>query len=249
MRGARCNRAGQNARGRIIPACAGSTITCFRTILRPRDHPRACGEHVTWASSSQAMPGSSPRVRGAPNSVLVHYPDVGIIPACAGSTSRRNRRCRVRGDHPRVCGEHQKALMEYVRRSGSSPRVRGALCSTGRLTISARDHPRVCGEHAMCSDASGARVGSSPRVRGARSYVESRNSPVGIIPACAGSTVGLRSLTRSRWDHPRVCGEHQHDQGGYKRQGGSSPRVRGAPVRRRSRGPAGGIIPACAGST
>ena len=31
----------------IIPACAGSTITCFRTISRLRDHPRMCGEHVS----------------------------------------------------------------------------------------------------------------------------------------------------------------------------------------------------------
>ena len=208
VRGARTMVVSSSPPHGIIPACAGSTLQSSRTKCTRTDHPRVCGEHHYLLQDDITSPGSSPRVRGAPNSVLVHYPDVGIIPACAGSTSRRNRRCRVRGDHPRVCGEH-----------------------------------------AMCSDASVARVGSSPRVRGARSYVESRNSPVGIIPACAGSTVGLRSLTRSRWDHPRVCGEHQHDQGGYKRQGGSSPRVRGAPVRRRSRGPAGGIIPACAGST
>ena len=74
-------------------------------------------------------------------------------------------------------------------------------------------------------------------------------SSMRIIPADAGSTwAGTVVLTR-QWDHPRGCGEH-HGQlhGGGQRQG-SSPRMRGARRRSRLARPAGGIIPADAGST
>ena len=72
---------------------------------------------------------------------------------------------------------------------------------------------------------------------------------VGIIPACAGSTLTL-AVSRSRArDHPRMCGEHPI-QGKPARVGtGSSPHVRGALAQRHGTIVASGIIPACAGST
>ena len=75
------------------------------------------------------------------------------------------------------------------------------------------------------------------------------DSPVWIIPACAGSTgpaASRRSLSR---DHPRMCGEHgEHIMVGQSLTG-SSPHVRGALATPRTRGQETGIIPACAGST
>ena len=72
----------------IIPACAGSTTAVASTCAARWDHPRVCGEHVKYDVGGSAIRGSSPRVRGA----LALHPcgvdDGGIIPACAGSTSR-----------------------------------------------------------------------------------------------------------------------------------------------------------------
>ena len=71
----------------IIPACAGSTVSW--RIRRPpcRDHPRMCGEHNRGSSFGQSHKGSSPHVRGARQSRSLINLSLGIIPACAGSTS------------------------------------------------------------------------------------------------------------------------------------------------------------------
>ena len=76
------------ARG-IIPAYAGSTRPGQRYDSRGGDHPRVCGEHVAGAVGETAYQGSSPRMRGAPNSVNAERDAKGIIPAYAGSTPRR----------------------------------------------------------------------------------------------------------------------------------------------------------------
>ena len=111
----------------IIPACAGSTLA--RNAMRPirRDHPRMCGEHADRAGVGAVGAGSSPHVRGARNANAAESPSSGIIPACAGSTESTLKRLVIRGDHPRMCGEHVHvdALLRQGR--GSSPHVRGAL--------------------------------------------------------------------------------------------------------------------------
>ena len=72
---------------------------------------------------------------------------------------------------------------------------------------------------------------------------------LGIIPADAGSTRRSASMTTSREDHPRGCGEHPGFQGAGDGCGGSSPRMRGAPRFPVRPSPWNGIIPADAGST
>ena len=49
-----------------------------------------------------------------------------IIPACAGSTSRRYFFLIFLRDHPRMCGEHTEGAWRRVYKQGSSPHVRGA---------------------------------------------------------------------------------------------------------------------------
>ena len=71
----------------------------------------------------------------------------------------------------------------------------------------------------------------------------------GIIPAYAGSTHAGRRRGVRAGDHPRVCGEHHPAKEAASLGGGSSPRMRGAPVDLLERGVAPGIIPAYAGST
>ena len=70
-----------------------------------------------------------------------------------------------------------------------------------------------------------------------------------IIPADAGSTGRCNGRPPNRWDHPRGCGEHRSGAAAASLVGGSSPRMRGAPVAAAVQSAAGGIIPADAGST
>ncbi len=152
---------------------------------------------------------------------------------------------------------------------GSSPLVRGALREDGRVEfregiIPARagstvctvhhdlqreDHPRSCGEHVPRVTVAPSRRGSSPLVRGAPFVFVLVPRDTGIIPARAGSTsTSFRSRCRL-WDHPRSCGEHQSVHLSVPLMMGSSPLVRGAPVRPLVRPAHDGIIPARAGST
>ena len=107
----------------------------------------------------------------------------------------------------------------------------------------------MCGEHRVGVSDLVPVEGSSPHVRGALSLEMAFIVSGGIIPACAGSTHRRGCLSRTSWDHPRMCGEHADKVDQQVVDTGSSPHVRGArndPSRPR---PERGIIPACAGST
>ena len=132
-----------------------------------RDHPRGCGEHNTPNSQSVVLPGSSPRMRGARRWCHDRTQQEGIIPADAGSTGQRTLAKWIPKDHPRGCGEHMAPGTDNQCRLGSSPRMRGAHCSSLIQPGNSRiipadagsthlwllgpvlfvDHPRGCGEH------------------------------------------------------------------------------------------------------
>ncbi len=174
-----------------------------------------------------------------------------IIPAYAGSTgvdgipedprggsSPHTRGARylsalplhVRGDHPRIRGEHRATSWpprkdpgiipayagstQYgnamdVHVGGSSPHTRGARRRHGGHQLGAGIIPAYAGSTHIVENSRMSLLGSSPRTRGARR--------------------GRTSSTGARWDHPRVRGEHP----------GVAAAVRGR----------AGIIPAYAGST
>ena len=192
----------------IIPAYAGSTLVSGLPANVDRDHPRVCGEHRDTGSCHDCATGSSPRMRGARSEAQEAVADAGIIPAYAGSTSRRALRTQPMRDHPRVCGEHRLLTALHLFQSGSSPRMRGALLnkslfehilgiipayagSTAHIVVQIarrRDHPRVCGEHCEPAREAFDAMGSSPRMRGAPDFVIVKATQGGIIPAYAGST-------------------------------------------------------------
>ena len=152
----------------------------------------------------------------------------GIIPADAGSTRPLKCRSQTVQDHPRGCGEHRVFKVLARLTLGSSPRMRGALCSLlGPIPypriipadagstdwVKSRigkyeDHPRGCGEHTVLPDAKQLKEGSSPRMRGARGQRFCAGCKKRIIPADAGSTRSAPAQGRSSGDHPRGCGEH-----------------------------------------
>ena len=107
----------------------------------------------------------------------------------------------------------------------------------------------MCGEHWSQCRVCAPVEGSSPHVRGALVSSFIKTIQCGIIPACAGSTLGMGNWCRFRWDHPRMCGEHKSMAFCVGTLRGSSPHVRGAPVVHGLLDGLGGIIPACAGST
>ena len=107
----------------------------------------------------------------------------------------------------------------------------------------------MCGEHRSIVGIGVACQGSSPHVRGARKDSPLRRCHSGIIPACAGSTRCILITMWNRWDHPRMCGEHDFQPFVISFGLGSSPHVRGARFPNGGRVPLAGIIPACAGST
>ena len=166
------------------------------------------GEHEGGTAKPQMGVGSSPHARGAPDVALERAVELGIIPACAGSTGHRYRRGYVSQDHPRMRGEHRSDRLSSASRRGSSPHARGArdrrlqqarqegiipACAgstpeTTDIHGHHRDHPRMRGEHLCSRQSPSAATGSSPHARGARLLPQSPVRLLGIIPACAGST-------------------------------------------------------------
>ena len=166
-------------------------------------------------------------------------------------------------------GEHSSSAATIATAVGSSPHARGApvnlvvlqlhqgiipACagSTPSCTDASRprrDHPRMRGEHIVRHPVLSIVRGSSPHARGALVGFARAPDCDGIIPACAGSTACAPTPCGTRWDHPRMRGEHLVMIWTTLGMMGSSPHARGAPQRPAYLGCLGGIIPACAGST
>ena len=91
--------------------------------------------------------------------------------------------------------------------------------------------------------------GSSPHARGPPQAVSLGAIVLGIIPACAGSTISLGQGTVLIEDHPRMRGVHMGLSMPTLTTLGSSPHARGPHIDRRGVTLCNRIIPACAGST
>ena len=232
------------------------------------DHPRVCGECVSFLPIERSGEGSSPRVRGMPRSSGRPVTASGIIPACAGNAFGFTRGKLGTTDHPRVCGECADVNERIKLGPGSSPRVRGmhgpVQCRGGRAGIipacagnacppsltatGSPDHPRVCGECVGVSARIARGYGSSPRVRGMRVPRPGEVVRPGIIPACAGNALAATLRGVDGGDHPRVCGECSIQRARSSPGRGSSPRVRGMRLAGEHRPHGLRIIPACAGN-
>ena len=165
-------------------------------------------------------------------------------------------------------GEQRAAVRASGDEQGSPPRARGAgwrrpsagccgritpACAgsrSGRSRAGPRppDHPRVRGEQPWTSAVQSGRRGSPPRARGAGPWARASCWPVGITPACAGSSTQPAPPASAAPDHSRVRGEQRQVGHTSRCPEGSPPRARGAgdALPHRERG--SGITPACAGS-
>ena len=147
MRGKQGAMVCRKVSARIIPAHAGQTGTLPGRWSVSSDHPRACGANSHIVVFPWVGGGSSPRMRGKPNPVSYRFYHCGssprmrgklmvkikrveiirIIPAHAGQTMTCVMRLRSRSDHPRACGANLTNSAAPIRRTGSSPRMRGKL--------------------------------------------------------------------------------------------------------------------------
>ena len=152
------------------------------------------------------------------------------------------------GSSPHTRGA-QEARRPRRRESRIIPAYAGSTCTSRRLGARRWDHPRIRGEHVIPSRNVNGVTGSSPHTRGALRAEPSRRPDVRIIPAYAGSTQRRIPLPRGLRDHPRIRGEHGHDETHFRGDLGSSPHTRGAHLLQPLRACDHGIIPAYAGST
>ena len=250
MRGAGGFHFARFRRFRITPADAGSR-EAGRTRRPERwDHPRGCGEQAQLQTTFSDNVGSPPRMRGAERADARPAPRRRITPADAGSSLIGLLiRARAR-DHPRGCGEQPRTRPRKTLRSGSPPRMRGAVplviraLRGTRITPAdagssydkfvqlsrGRDHPRGCGEQFPQCMRTFQPPGSPPRMRGAGAHQIAHQSESGITPADAGSSREPRGFDHQCWDHPRGCGEQVRLSIPLAIRAGSPPRMRGAVV-------------------
>ena len=232
-------------------------------------HPRGCGEHGAAIGLGIGWYGSSPRVRGTRYRNSRERENPRFIPAGAGNTRpTAGEKCSV-SVHPRGCGEHPTPFLSVAIAHGSSPRVRGTrsyVVPSGPVrrfipagagntnppidrVIAVPVHPRGCGEHTGLTRPLRRSCGSSPRVRGTRRGLYSTTVCRRFIPAGAGNTFAIFLSVPSTPVHPRGCGEHRCAGTSPSNASGSSPRVRGTPLRNADEPAPCRFIPAGAGNT
>ena len=172
---------------------------------------------------------------------------LGITPACAGKSTVVAVVVEDNKDHPRMCGEKDKAKEMGATTKGSPPRVRGKAwgrCCPDRLRW---DHPRVCGEKGSSGITVTCSLGSPPRMRGKGPAGQILVVSVGITPACAGKSRSQPRLPCTGRDHPRACGEKRFASASLDAYWGSPPRMRGKDALPRPLPQKQGITPAYAG--
>ena len=110
---------------RITPAYAGKRVRCSQQALPRTDHPRMCGEKSKTKDTAAYTPGSPPHVRGKVQNQETLSARDGITPACAGKRELRSASGSACKDHPRMCGEKGRTLLQLIPDLGSPPHVRG----------------------------------------------------------------------------------------------------------------------------
>ncbi len=109
----------------IIPAYAGTTSPRRGRAFSARDHPRLRGDHLNGETVPIDRRGSSPPTRGPLRRRGQDRHAQGIIPAYAGTTTASAELAELRGDHPRLRGDHSDRSPSSALSMGSSPPTRG----------------------------------------------------------------------------------------------------------------------------
>ncbi len=212
---------------RITPAHAGTIFSALKFELRTWDHPRACGDYLSWLFFILLRLGSPPRMRG-----LCEYPwrtifRAGITPAHAGTIFFvLNPPLVILGSPPRMRGL-SFCKSDIFQGVGITPAHAGTIAFgfLGRLYL--RDHPRACGDYRKAKFNGGSVPGSPPRMRGLFHSFSIYVYRGGITPAHAGTIIGDEFIVSSTRDHPRACGDYHFAKVTFSKVLGSPPRMRG----------------------
>ena len=212
---------------RFIPACAGNTSSLVSSESPWAVHPRMRGEHYATHCACSGGGGSSPHARGTPP--VLNKGDVftRFIPACAGNTITWQVPSFWKAVHPRMRGEHQRAVTDTNTAPGSSPHARGTRTSPGHADLLWRFIP-ACAGNTTATDQPRRIDTVHPRMRGEHS------AALADIPVDTGSSPHARGtlvpVGRKGVDipvHPRMRGEHSRQRRSGQVQTGSSPHARG----------------------
>ena len=71
---------------RFIPTCVGNTIHLNKLLIFYPVHPHVCGEHAPFSGAFSCSNGSSPRVWGTLEAILLYLHIKRFIPTCVGNT-------------------------------------------------------------------------------------------------------------------------------------------------------------------
>ena len=112
---------------RITPAYAGKSLSCVQRSKYFKDHPRLCGEKLTFFRLYSGDMGSPPPMRGKALTISRYIFTIGITPAYAGKSFPSENPYSVIRDHPRLCGEKSGILRANAATTGSPPPMRGKV--------------------------------------------------------------------------------------------------------------------------
>ena len=112
-------------KNRITPAYAGKSLTEKQKDVFGKDHPRLCGEKKLQTKRSKLDKGSPPPMRGKAPAYDPKQANNRITPAYAGKSSDCTAGKSWSWDHPRLCGEKNRAPQNRSKIPGSPPPMRG----------------------------------------------------------------------------------------------------------------------------
>ena len=150
-----------------------------------------------------------------------------ITPACAGKRRSDWIIRSIYWDHPRMCGEKDKAKEMGATTKGSPPRMRGKDTGCFVHHEKHRITPAYAGKRKCLTIQRQSKKGSPPRMRGKELLTVCHVPVHGITPACAGKRCRSPAFRSMPWDHPRVCGEKPSQKSCGSCPAGSPLRVRG----------------------
>ena len=140
------------------------------------------------------------------------------------------RPMRGAGTSPRMRGKPQ-AKVETSTKRRNIPAYAGKTGTRNTVACDDWEHPRVCGENLKGVPPAAAKLGTSPRMRGKHSILVTVGCAGRNIPAYAGKTIGQLVNDWDTAEHPRVCGENKARIKSISFPCGTSPRMRGKPLR------------------
>ena len=136
---------------RFIPTPVGNTLLAGYPRCPGLVHPHACGEYLINFIYNNQDDGSSPRLWGILNDLLMSVLSDRFIPTPVGNTLALSEMASRQSVHPHACGEYAILPGATDRCLGSSPRLWGIRSRTSSRKALCRFIPTPVGNTSMRS--------------------------------------------------------------------------------------------------